>query len=413
MFIFKKKIYNPRVIKIIAEIFFLTLYPGFFFYHFFVAVKIVKPVLAGFFLPISGIALFVLSIFYIPMLVKEKIPKEVKLFHFILVYSVAIAVLNWAINNPSRYSNQMLSWTLSGVLFNAVNLMLGSILEYRKMATSAMVLLGLMLTVTLLYINEHNMFNPQSISEDSTAVATYQGFARSIVFVGLYLSALFVDQAIKFSLIVAITFSALFLAGARAEFFGYIFSILIIAQLYFWKNKKSLLKLLVTFCGLLILFNFFDGTFSKSRILQIYNLKEASSYQGRVTLNQIALNIIKNNPFLGGYGAYTQFDGVGAYPHNILSAWVNLGIFGFTLYVTLFLMLFKSAYLSLHAFSKNHRFRIFFGFLIYSCFSIIFAKDHSYLMVGMTVGALTNYQISSGKIFDSEKIILMHDCSQS
>ena len=72
------------------------------------------------------------------------------------------------------------------------------------------------------------------------------------------------------------------------------------------------------------------------RLLSLMDWDTDLSTQGRGHLNTAAWNEIKENPLFGNYGHYVADnpEGVAAYAHNILSAWVNGGLFGFILYLS-------------------------------------------------------------------------------
>ena len=62
-----------------------------------------------------------------------------------------------------------------------------------------------------------------------------------------------------------------------------------------------------------------------NRILELLDLSHSTSANKRHHLTMHAVQTIKAHPFLGDYASYAP----GYYSHNILSAWVDLGLFGF------------------------------------------------------------------------------------
>ena len=62
-----------------------------------------------------------------------------------------------------------------------------------------------------------------------------------------------------------------------------------------------------------------------SRVANLLDLQHDSSSNERSRIASEGLNKIMESPILGSYGKYEK----GEYIHNILSAWYDLGLFGF------------------------------------------------------------------------------------
>ena len=75
----------------------------------------------------------------------------------------------------------------------------------------------------------------------------------------------------------------------------------------------------------------------ENRVVDLLDIGSDTSNQARNELEQSAWESIVNNPVLGDYGGYTAYAGIGGYSHNLLSAWVNLGLVGFSLYIIVIL----------------------------------------------------------------------------
>ena len=76
--------------------------------------------------------------------------------------------------------------------------------------------------------------------------------------------------------------------------------------------------------------------YPQSRFKQLFvAIQEDASFIERSVFNRYGLSLIADNPLVGAYGMYVHLNGGGSYPHNLLSAWVNLGILGFAFYLIL------------------------------------------------------------------------------
>lgn len=109
-----------------------------------------------------------------------------------------------------------------------------------------------------------------------------------------------------------------------------------------------------------------------------------------------ALHSIYENPIMGDYGSYLAKTGVGTESHNLLSAWVDLGMFGF-LYLSIILL--RPAW---HLFYYGYFLKVktceflFAGILISSTLMLlIISKNFTYMGIGAALGAYANYR--SGK----------------
>jgi hypothetical protein len=191
------------------------------------------------------------------------------------------------------------------------------------------------------------MFYARKIASEGTVVATYQGFARSALVTAVILMCI-----IRSGWLPTLFFFAgvlLFLLGARSEFVGFIIVALII--IYFrigWLKAVALWGplLFAVVAYIVTKTNVLNGS---SRILQLFDIGQASSYQSREGFEAAAILTIKDSPIFGSYASHLVY-GQGTYAHDALSAWVSFGFIGFSLFVwLLFLSLIKSLRIALHS----------------------------------------------------------------
>ena len=160
-----------------------------------------------------------------------------------------------------------------------------------------------------------------------------------------------------------------------------------------------LLSIAFIFVLLIDLLSINLGSIEGNRMLQLIRLDEARSVELRNENTVAAINTISSNPFLGDYGSYANYGSIGDYSHNLLSAWVNLGLIGFALYVLLLSLLARHCILLLRGGSNSSALspatKMGIAFTCYSILLVIFAKDYSLMTIGFSVGLLSAAKYSS------------------
>jgi hypothetical protein len=377
----------------LASAAFLLLFPGFFFYHFAIARGYISPFLGGYFGIVAVLSFFPLAFTYLK---NKSLDLNNKLLIFLLinVYTVIIVVYNFILSMPNGYSNDMALWSMSGVLFNLVAFLIGRQINFLKVLNINFFALILMLSVVILNVGEQGIFYVKIDAVDESVVATYQGFARSLVFVSLILTGGFIGNPKRNGIIFIMCFLALFLNGSRTEFALYIVSSLIVYFLYIFKSLKGVILFIMVMLFLTILTSYLIDTYPESRMLQLFFLQESTSFQARSELNAYGWSLVSDSPLMGNYGMYVNLGGVGNYPHNLFSAWVNLGVVGILLYFSLFFLLVKSAFLGFRGNYNNLTYRIFLIFTLFAVASVIFSKDYSDMVIGFLVGIFCNWRDS-------------------
>tara|TARA_B100000925_G_C21776885_1_gene374540 strand:- start:150 stop:611 length:462 start_codon:yes stop_codon:yes gene_type:complete len=130
----------------------------------------------------------------------------------------------------------------------------------------------------------------------------------------------------------------------------------------------------------------------QTRMTTLLTLTDASTLL-RISQIEFAINQISQFPFLGNYASYVdEFGGTGSVPHNILSAWLNLGLLGFVLYIFMFIALWGSA---LRGFLNNEKdiyFNLFLIFLVFTTAALVVTKVYSYMFVGLLLGFYIQYR---------------------
>lgn len=175
------------------------------------------------------------------------------------------------------------------------------------------------------------------------------------------------------------TIPAMFLIGARSEFVAYLVLIIIVE---FFRERVALgLVAVCLFLGAAVWLIVGGMDVGDYRMLGWVVGGEDASLSARAELLSQGLDSISHNPLFGDYGGHPP----GAYIHNILSAWVDLGLVGFILALALvglpLLHLWhvrEVTYLScawVRAFSS----------LIIVIILLVFAKAYTYSMVPISI----------------------------
>ncbi len=174
-------------------------------------------------------------------------------------------------------------------------------------------------------------------SIDDTKGATYQGLARSLLMT-VYMAVPFLKSRTARILNYSNATLILFILGARSEVVALLLFVYIV---HFCESERKIRSVSVVIVVLLMMYNlsgYFMELLPDNRILAIFEVTSDASYQHRAGQISFAISQIIESPFFGAYGSYTALGGSGEYAHNLLSAWVDLGIMGFALHLLVLLM---------------------------------------------------------------------------
>lgn len=392
-YILKEDCYYGKV----CAVGFILLFPGFFFYHTLIGLGIMPAILAGYLRPVSF--LFLLCIFLFGFrfifLVLPKPGYPGFLYFTILFWSMIVALWHYLFGSVAG-NLEVLEWSISGILLGFTCYVIGKGLPLDKRVFVFIVLLCLMAMVLIVLQFKHeNMFYIRSLGiGDEEKTTSYQGFARSLAMTGILALAFINNWWFRFFL-ASLTIVSLYFNGARTELVCFALSFFIVLFFFILRKGRSVLYLLVLllFLFTLPLFSFqaVQERLPENRVLQLLDLAGSSSAIKRSFLNESGLETINDFPFFGSYAFYYKSYGVGGYPHNLLSAWVNLGLVGVTLYVALLFFLFFIFFT--YMWKSYFMFNSVLGFLalqtlFFVVTALLFAKDYSYMLLGFAVAFL-------------------------
>lgn len=289
----------------------------------------------------------------------------------------------------------MLEWSLSGVLFNIVCYLVARGLDFSQWSKYINPLFFLMVYVVLSNIGDLGIFYVKQDAHFSEAyVATYQGFARSLVVVSLLLISYYWKVSGLFYAILTCSMIAIFLNGARSEFVAFTLAVFLVTLVYCLSSRlTAIIYIVVVALVVFFVYNILDYL-PDSRMIELINLGDSSSGIARSHFFEYGLKIIYDFPIMGWYGKYVNIGGVGAFPHNIFSAWVNLGLIGFIAYSALFLAMGIDVLRFFESYKFNGEFKAFLFFFFYVLILIIFSKDYTHMLIGFLVGLYSRYQLA-------------------
>jgi hypothetical protein len=225
------------------------------------------------------------------------------------------------------------------------------------------------------------------MAKDADALATYQGFSRSYLFT--YLAVVTFTRQLPLRLVLhALGAATLFVNTARSEFAALMFAIPFI-EFYFSRHK--LYFLLATLLLGVLLAMYFDqilAALPSNRILELLDLSHSTSATKRQQLTVHAWQTVAAHPILGDYASYKP----GYYSHNVLSAWVDLGLFGMVYLALLAIVPITPMFIHEYFGARNRG--LFLCAFAFACVTILLLLSSHYftdMLLSATLGACARY----------------------
>lgn len=367
---------------------FFLLFPGFFYYHTLLGTGTTGAFLGGYFAPIS--LLFALPVAFIYLGRVRRDPRQLGLvdlhFGMYLCYFAAVVVLNAATGaNRVIAANHILQIHF---LVNIFIIFRHLDFEHPRFRMLGLAALAAMTAIAVAFsVNGVFYLGGLGIAKDADSLATYQGFSRSYLFT--YLAVIAYTRPLVLRLLLHVTGAVtLFLNTARSEFVALLFMVPII-EFYYSRYKLALILVGVT--TLVIANLYFDQVLAAlpdNRILELLDLSQSTSANKRHHLTVHALQTIAAHPLLGDYASYEP----GYYSHNILSAWVDLGLFGLV-YLSA-LMVLPALPMFVREFFASRRcgsFMLGFGLACTTILLLLTSHYFTDMLIGATLGAYSKY----------------------
>ncbi|MGZ5200138.1 MAG: hypothetical protein ACXWC4_10255 [Telluria sp.] len=386
----KRFVSRTRLEQTILGAAFFLLFPGFFYYHTLLGIGAMGAVLGGFFSPIS--VLFALPIGLIYVVRVRRDPRRLSFvdvyFGLYLAYFAAVAVLHAVLDDglqtAAKHMLEILFLVNIYVMFYLIDFA-----SPRFRLLGLLTLAAMSAIVAAYSIDGVFYLGAEGLAQDAAAdsLATYQGFARSYLVTYIVVIAYTRPLALRWLLHLtgAVT---LFINTARSEFVALLFIAPIIE--FYYSRHKMLFIMLAVIAGA-VASMYVDQVLAAlpdSRILELLDLSQSTSAIKRHHLTANALQTIRAHPFIGDYGSYEP----GYYSHNILSAWVDLGLFGL-IYLSALLVL-PLIPMFLREFFASRRcanFMLGFGMAAVTILLLLTSHYFTDMLIGATLGAYSKY----------------------
>jgi len=258
--------------------------------------------------------------------------------------------------------------------------------QFRLMALAS--LAGMSAIVFSFSVNGVFYLGALGIAKDADSLATYQGFARSYLMTFMPVIAHTRSLALRLLLYV-VGAATLFVNTARSEFAALLFAIPII-EFYFSRQKLLFLGLAVLI-GMTVAAHLDEivASLPDNRVLELLDLSQSTSANKRHQLAIYARHTIAAHPLMGDYGSYEP----GYYAHNVLSAWVDLGLFGFVYLLAITAIPAVPMFVK-EFFTGRRRPEFVLGFALACVTLLLLVSSHYFtdMLIGATLGAYSQYR---------------------
>lgn len=374
---------------------FWLLFPGFFIYQVLINLTIIPSFLGGYFGIVSMIVSIPLLFLFISQIIKSPKSFEILDYSFLLLmfYIVIVSVGNYLLGEMAGYY-ELLYWNLSGVMFNLVCYFLAKYFNYGNKNARRFFLLSFFFIGIIFFLNvSDGIFT--LLNSGIEGSVTYQGYARSIVVISFILIASYRSSPVTI-LLASLSIGILIIVGSRTELVLYVGTLLVG---YFAIKSVSIvgfslisIQFLLALALVWLLRDYLIVIFEGTRLYDFIENGIFSSSSGRARLEFMSAGwrAISDSPLFGRYGVYLKdYGSTGAYPHNLLSAWLNLGLVGFTVYLSIsFALLFKAFKVAKKGINSYSLLSLFFAVFITAAF--LTSKDYLFLFFGLSVGFVQN-----------------------
>jgi hypothetical protein len=372
----------------IAAFCWIIVFPGFIIYQTAVQLAMIPPALGGYYTASIGFALFILIYPYL-----DKWPIKQSLWIVVWRKHIRLDILFW------MYVCLMLMATLLGItrevdsaitdpllayIFKFIGLyVLASLTPWENLKFLKLVQLIHILICILLITNasEGAYLANLVLLDDREQDLDYHGLALAFSVISLtagHWTASIPWRWIQWQL----SLTGLFLIGARSEFVGTCIAILVIEFSRRKKFAECMALALIPICVVAAFYLLAYTMENESRVFGLLNLAIDESSTIRKELSLDAWATIIKNPISGAFASYEP----GHYAHNILSAWVDLGLIGFIVLCLLVTLPISSILFGRKSAASSTYRHLVLGCLMMCITMLIFAKTYFYQMIPIVLG---------------------------
>lgn len=298
-------------------------------------------------------------------------------FIFLIFYTFFVTVKYFSRTEPSFISYHLKSiFRLLAFYFISLNLYFGGVFKERRNS-----IVILCIAILFVFFSFLGILNISSVEfDDDYFELDYQMLAFLILLFFINNLAEFPSKGgdvISFFIVIF-----LFYLGARTEFYMALALLIIIK---FSKIEKKvdaiILFLLISIFFASIGYFYIDvDELHKIRIFAVLFSDEDASRSARSELTLNAIKTISENPFFGDFASHE----LGAYSHNLLSAWVDFGFLGFLCIFFIAFIPFFKIFLNYKK-SPSHIYILAISSLTALMIAYALAKTYNYSMLSVAL----------------------------
>lgn len=374
-----------------AELGFFLLFPGFFAYQTLLGLGLIRAYLGGYFAVISLALLAPLLLGYWRQLRARRLHlhrSEAAFLAFLAYFAVVVAC------NAANADAAITAHHVLGILYLLNLFIIFTLLDCtgrRFRAVQLGCVLAMSATVYAYAVDGAFYLAALGAAQDPDSVASYQGFSRSYLLPLAVLLACTGAAPLRW-LLYALGLATLYLNAARSEF-GALLFLMPLIELHAARHRLAALAA----CALaaVLAAHYLAALLAAipgNRTLELLDLAHSTSAGMRHVLTERALASIAAHPLLGEYGSYAT----GLYAHNLLSAWVDLGLFGIA--ALLALLLLPMLQLAWHGYfaggpgSRDSALLLAWSLLAMTFMLLCLSHFFSDMQIGAALGAYVRYR---------------------
>ena len=367
---------------------FFMLFPGFFFYHTLLGTGTTGAFLGGYFAPVALAFAGPMCLVYLARMRRDAQRLTLVDVHYGVFFAYFVGVV--MVNAAAGANRAIVVYHMLAILFMVLVYLQFSFIDFdsRRFRVVGLLSLAGMSTIVFSYSVDGVFYlGALGIAKDANSLATYQGFSRSYLFT--YLAVVTFTRNLPLRLVLHVVGAAtLFVNTARSEFVALLFAIPLIE---FYYSRHKLYFVLAGVCIAATVGLYLDqilASLPSNRILELLDLSHSTSANKRQQLTVHAVQSITAHPILGDYGSYKP----GHYSHNVLSAWVDLGLFGM-LYVAA-LAIVPITPMFFHEYFAARRRPLFLLAFAFACVTVLLLLSSHYftdMLLSATLGACSRY----------------------
>jgi hypothetical protein len=311
---------------------FIILFFSFIIYQNLLIAGWISPIIGGGFTVGTLGCLPFLIIAYIRHFTHYRIISSIEILYVIFLL---IFLVNIILNTKPHDNNDIIFSHAASLSHLITTYLLARLLPVENVKrVRLLVTVSLFFTIGITLLNTFNLVKAEVDYESYQLNYHAMGFAILVQSIYTIPCLGFINRALAFCLLLIV----FLVIGSRAELIGFIILAFLIE---FFKNRVNRLDFIAIIIPFFLLaftgfFYIIQINFPNNRIFLLLHLTKDESFIERSMLNKNALSTIQSNPFLGKYASYEP----GQYAHNILSTWVDLGLFGFLILLSIFFISF-------------------------------------------------------------------------